>query len=112
MAETLERVQAGDRDPHCLKCGGILKSATVSFGQPLDLRVLARAQAAADTAEVLLVAGSSLAVQPAASLVPRARRSGARVVIANAQPTPFDSIASVVLRDPLSHVLPALVRRE
>ena len=97
MAEALERVAAGDPDPACRLCGGILKSATVSFGEGLDPLVLARAQAAADGAEVFVAAGSSLTVQPAASLVPRAKRNGARVVIANAEPTPYDGLADACL---------------
>lgn len=112
MAETLGRVAAGEEDPPCEVCGGILKSATISFGEPLDTAVLGRAQGAADAAEVFLALGSSLSVQPAASLVPRARRRGARVVIANAEPTPYDAIADAVLRAPLAEVLPALVGME
>jgi len=109
MAEALDRVRAGEADPPCLVCGGILKSATISFGEGLDPVVLARAEAATDAAEVFLAAGSSLTVHPAASLVPRARRHGAVVIIANQEPTPYDALAEVVLRQPLAELLPALV---
>ena len=112
MDEAIERVQAGEEDPPCRICGGILKSSTISFGQNLDPAVLQRAQQLADAADVFLAAGTSLTVQPAASLVARAKRNGAIVIIANAEPTPYDSIADAVLREPLSELLPELVRRE
>jgi len=109
MTEAVDRVRAGEEDPSCLVCGGILKSTTVSFGEGLDPVVLARAEAAAELAEVFLAAGSSLTVHPAASLVPRAHRRGAVVIIANQEPTPYDAMADVVLRQPLAELLPALV---
>ncbi|HEY3810423.1 MAG TPA: Sir2 family NAD-dependent protein deacetylase [Acidimicrobiales bacterium] len=109
MGPVLDRVRAGDPDPHCEVCGGILKSATISFGQPLDPDVLARAGAAAVDCDLLLAVGSTLAVHPAAGLVPRAYRSGASVVIINAQETPYDDLASAVVRQPISEALPALV---
>jgi len=110
MAEALARVRAGEADPPCLACGGVLKSATISFGQSLDVDVLMRAKEAAQTCDLMLVAGSSLAVQPAAGLVGLAARAGATVVICNAGETPYDDLAAVVLRDPLGEVLPELVR--
>jgi NAD-dependent deacetylase len=111
MEVTLERVRAGEDDPACLLCGGILKSDTISFGQNLDPDVLARAERAARSCEVLLALGSTLAVYPAAGLVPLAADNGAAVIIANAEPTPFDDDATVVLRGQLSQVVPALVAR-
>jgi NAD-dependent deacetylase len=110
MRAALDRVEAGETDPPCQVCGGILKSATISFGQSLDPAVLARARDAAVTCDLLLVAGSSLAVQPAAGLVGIAARAGATVVICNGSETPYDSLAAFVLRDRLGSVLPALVR--
>jgi len=109
MAETLSRVEGGEDDPACELCGGILKSATISFGEQLDRVVLAHAQEAADAAAVFLALGTSLSVQPAASLTARARRRGAHLVIANAEPTPYDPIADAVLRTPLSDLLPVLL---
>jgi NAD-dependent deacetylase len=109
MREALDRLAAGDDDPACLVCGGILKSATVAFGQPLDPRVLADATTAVTAADLLLVVGSSLTVRPAADLVPVAARSGARVVIVNAEPTPYDGVADALLAEPIGEVLPALV---
>jgi NAD-dependent deacetylase len=109
MQEALERVRAGDPDPHCEVCGGILKSATISFGQSLDPASISRAEQAAVSCDVLLAVGSSLAVYPAAGLVPLAGEAGAQVVIVNGQPTPYDAIASAVIRGSISEVLPGLI---
>jgi NAD-dependent deacetylase len=108
MDEALERVRGGEDDPSCLVCGGILKSTTISFGENLVPEVIARAEEVAIAADVFLVAGSTLSVYPAASLAPLARSYGARLVIANLEPTGYDDIADVVLRGPLSEVLPAI----
>ena len=109
MRAALDRVAAGEPDPPCLACGGILKSATISFGQSLDVRVLTRAREAALDCDLMLAAGSSLTVQPAAGLVGLAARAGATVVVCNGSETPYDGLAAVVVRDPLGQVLPALV---
>ena len=109
MRPTLERVRAGEEDPACTECGGILKSATISFGQNLDPQVLDRAERAARMCDTFLAVGSSLLVHPAAGLVPLAKRSGAALVIVNAEETPYDSVADVVLRGSISEVLPAIV---
>jgi NAD-dependent deacetylase len=106
---TLDRVRAGEPDPACLRCGGIVKSATISFGQPLVAADLDRAEAAARRCDLLLAVGTTLSVYPAAGLVPLAARHGAALVIVNGEPTPYDDIADVVLRGPISQVLPALV---
>ena len=112
MGPVLDRVRAGEEDPPCTHCGGILKSATISFGQALVPEVIARALRAAEQADVLLAIGTSLQVYPVASAVPIARAAGARVVIVNAEPTPFDDIADAVLRQPIGEVLPALCRMQ
>lgn len=109
MAEELARVDHGDPDPACRTCGAIVKSATISFGQPLDPTVFTRARAAVEGCDLLLVLGSSLTVQPVAGLVPAAVSAGARLVIVNEQPTPYDELADAVLRDPIEAVLPSLV---
>jgi NAD-dependent deacetylase len=109
MADELARVDAGDPDPSCRRCGGILKSATVSFGQQLDPDVVSAAVEAAGDCDVFLAVGSSLTVQPAAGLCGVAASSGARLVVVNAQPTPYDAIADAVLREPIGRALPALV---
>jgi NAD-dependent deacetylase len=108
MPQVLERVRAGDPDPHCESCGGILKSDTISFGQNLDPAVLERAMRAAGEAELLLSVGTSLQVYPAAGVVPVAREAGARIVINNAQPTPFDGMADAVIRAPTGRALPRI----
>jgi len=109
MEEALERVRAGDEDPACLDCSGILKSATISFGQNLVGEDIARAERAAAEADVLLAVGSTLTVYPAAGVVPLAKAAGARLVIVNGEPTAFDSIADALLRGSISEVLPALL---
>jgi NAD-dependent deacetylase len=108
MSHALERVRAGEDDPPCHSCGGILKSATISFGQPLLPQVIERATQAADEADLLLAVGTSLQVYPIAGVVPAAKAAGARVVIVNAEPTAFDNLADAVIRAPIGEVLPAL----
>ncbi|MCZ7566216.1 MAG: Sir2 family NAD-dependent protein deacetylase [Burkholderiales bacterium] len=112
MQPTLERVRAGEADPSCERCGGILKSATISFGQALDPEVIARAMRSAEEADLLLAVGTSLQVYPVAGMVPLAKEAGARVVIVNAQPTPYDGIADAVLRAPIGELLPRVVGAE
>ena len=109
MEAVLERVRDGDGDPRCPQCDGLLKSATISFGQALVAEDLARAQAAADDADLLLAVGSTLTVNPIASVVPRAARNGATIVIVNAEPTPFDDLAAAVVQGSISHVLPQII---
>jgi NAD-dependent deacetylase len=113
--DVLARVEAGVGDPRCTsvesgsECGGILKTATISFGQDLVPEDLYRAERAARSCEVLLAVGSSLSVYPAAALVPAAKKSGAAVVIVNAEPTGYDPVADAVVRAPLGEALPAIV---
>ncbi|CCG04063.1 SIR2 family NAD-dependent protein deacylase [Blastococcus saxobsidens] len=109
MREALDRVAAGDADPACLVCGGILKSATISFGQLLDPAVIDAAVDAAADCDVFLAVGTSLTVHPAAGLVDIAVRHGARLVVVNAEPTPYDDLADLVVREPIGTALPRLV---
>ena len=109
MEEALERVRAGDEDPACEHCSGILKSATISFGQALVPEDIARAERAASEADVLLAVGSTLTVYPAAGVVPLAKAAGAKVIIVNGEPTAYDDLADAVLRGPISELLPALL---
>jgi NAD-dependent deacetylase len=109
MQETLLRLLTGEDDPPCKLCGGILKSDTISFGQQLVPEVIDRAMSAATEADCFIAVGTSLQVYPVAGAVPEAKASGARVVIVNAEPTPFDDIADAVLRDPIGRVLPAIL---
>jgi NAD-dependent deacetylase len=108
MMSTLERVRAGELDPHCLACGGILKSDTISFGQMLVPEVIERAMELADQADLLIAVGTTLQVYPVAGMVPAAAEQGAKVVIVNDQPTPFDELAAVNIRAPIGQVLPAI----
>lgn len=109
MTAALARVDAGEPDPACADCGGVLKSATISFGQALDADVLdAAAQAAADC-DVFLAVGTSLGVHPAAGLVEVAAAHGARVVVVNAEPTPYDGLADLVVRESIGTALPRLL---
>lgn len=109
MPVVLERVKAGEEDPRCLDCGGILKSDTISFGQQLVPEVIDRAMQAAADADLFLAVGTSLQVYPVAGTVEIARAAGARIVIVNAEPTPFDEVADAVFNESISAVLPALV---
>ena len=108
MLPVLERVRAGEDDPPCAGCGGILKSATISFGQALVPAVIERAMRVAQEADLLLAVGTSLQVYPVAGVVPAAKAAGARLVIVNAEPTPFDDLADAVLSNPIGEVLPAI----
>jgi NAD-dependent deacetylase len=109
MQLVLERVRAGEADPRCRDCGGILKSDTISFGQQLVPEVIDRAMQAAGEADFFVAVGTSLQVYPIAGAVDIARSAGARIVIVNAQPTPFDDIADAVFSQPISEVLPAIL---
>ena len=107
--EACRRVAGGELAPRCRLCGGVLKPATISFGQAMPHDVMVRAQAAVESCDLLLAVGSSLVVEPAASLPRVARQAGARLIIVNREPTPLDGIADVVVRGELGAILPALV---
>lgn len=107
--DALDRLDAGEDDPDCRRCGGILKTATVMFGQALDRSVLDAAWSAARACDVFVAVGTSLQVHPVAGLCDVALRSGGELVIVNAQPTPYDAEASRVIRGPISEALPVLV---
>ncbi|MFG2966092.1 NAD-dependent deacetylase [Streptomyces sp. NPDC048288] len=109
MGDALARVEAGEADPPCLECGGILKSATVFFGERLDPVVLGEAVAITKACQVFIAVGSSLQVQPAAGLAGVAADHGARLVIVNAEPTPYDELADEVIREPIGTALPKLL---
>ena len=109
MEVVLDRVRAGEDDPPCPKCGGILKSATVSFGQALDPLDLRRSEEAAGQADLFMAVGTSLTVYPINQTVTIAKHNGARIVILNAEETPYDPVADVVLAESISEVLPIIV---
>jgi NAD-dependent deacetylase len=110
MEDALARVEAGEDDPPCLACGGILKSATVMFGERLDPVVLGEAVAITKASQVFIAVGTSLQVQPAAGLAAVAADHGARLIIVNADPTPYDDRADEVVREPIGTALPELLR--
>ncbi len=109
MESALDRVRAGEADPSCRTCGGILKSATISFGQGLVVDDLTRADAAARRADVLLAVGSTLGVYPIANVVPLAKAHGATVVIVNGGPTGMDDLADIRLEGSISELLPMVI---
>jgi NAD-dependent deacetylase len=109
MQRALDRVRAGEADPPCRTCSGILKSATISFGQNLVAADLERAAGAARRADLLLAVGSTLSVYPVAEMVPLARSSGARIVIVNGSETAMDHLADAVLQGEISELLPRIV---
>jgi NAD-dependent protein deacetylase/lipoamidase len=109
MERALARVRAGEDDPPCRTCGGILKSATISFGQSLVPEDLRRAELAARRCDLMLAVGTKLSVWPVAGVVLVAKDSGARVVIVNAEPTEMDGLADAVLQGSIGEILPRLV---
>jgi NAD-dependent deacetylase len=110
MELVLERVRDGEDDPHCRDCGGILKSDTISFGQQLVPAVIDRAMQAAGDADLFLAVGTSLQVHPIAGAFDIARAAGAKTVIVNAEPTPYDDMADAVLGGSISALLPEIVK--
>ena len=109
MDQTLERVRAGDGDPACLECSGILKSDTISFGQSLVPEVIDRAMQVSDQCDVMLAVGSTLSVFPVANCVPRAKAAGAQVIIVNGDETAMDRYADWLLLGRIGEILPALL---
>jgi len=105
------RLADGDDLPACDACGGILKPATVSFGQAMPEQVLTEGFAHARTCDLCLVLGSSLVVYPAAAVPMEAARSGARIIVVNRDPTPMDDLADLVLRGSVGILLPRIVER-
>ncbi|MEU1079376.1 Sir2 family NAD-dependent protein deacetylase [Streptomyces sp. NPDC005908] len=111
MEDALARLSAGEEDPPCADCGGILKPATVMFGEALDPVVLGEAVAITKACTVFVAAGTSLQVHPAAGLAQVAVEHGARLIVVNAEPTPYDALADEVLNEPIGTALPTLLRR-
>ncbi|MGV9900004.1 SIR2 family NAD-dependent protein deacylase, partial [Streptomyces tendae] len=102
--------QGSEDDPPCLDCGGILKPATVMFGERLDPVVLGEAAAISKACQVFVAVGTSLQVEPAAGLAGVAVEHGARLIVVNAEPTPYDDLADEVVREPIGTALPELLR--
>ena len=109
MEDTVDRVRAGEEDPQCLVCGGMLKAATISFGENLVPADLHRSQLAAAECDLFVAVGSSLVIYPAAGLPDLALRNDATLVVLTGEETPYDHVAKAVVRDRLETVLPAIV---
>src|SRR5262245_14270857 len=109
MERALARGRAGEDDPPCRSCGGILKSATISFGQNLVARDLQRAERAAQECDLVFAIGTKLSVYPAAAVVPIAKQAGARVLILNDNETDMDHLADAVIRGRIGEILPRLI---
>lgn len=115
IEQVLDRVRAGELDPQCtndvagIACGGILKSATISFGQSLVPDDIARAEMAARTCDLLIAIGTTLSVYPAAGVVPLAHARGVPIIILNGEPTAMDDIATVVLHADIASTLEKLI---
>ena len=107
--QAVERVQSGEQAPRCRHCGGLLKPATVSFGQSMPQSVLRKAEEASTSCEVFLAVGSSLVVHPAAGLPLLAKRAGSKLIIINRTETPLDEMADLVVNDEIGKVLPLMV---
>ncbi|MFN0108283.1 MAG: SIR2 family NAD-dependent protein deacylase [Blastocatellia bacterium] len=112
MDEAVARIESGDLAPECEACGGLLKPATISFGQSMPVKEMQAAAEASQNCEVFIVAGSSLVVYPAASMPEIAKESGAALIIINRTPTPMDGIADLVVSDEIGKALPALIRQK
>ncbi len=108
MEQMLDRVRAGEADPPCELCGGIVKSDTILFGQSLVPQVIEAAMVAAECSDLVIAVGSTLSVFPAANVVPRAKSAGARIIIANGEPTAMDRFADALLLGSLAELLPRL----
>ena len=109
MDEAVARVVAGAEELRCEDCGGMLKPATISFGQPMPVREMRIAEQQCRECDVLIAAGSSLVVYPAASLPASAKEHGARLIIINRTPTPLDHLADMVINDEIGRALPSLI---
>jgi NAD-dependent deacetylase len=108
-SEIHDRVLAGDLEPACSSCDGILKPTTVSFGQPMPREPLRRAETEVRQCDLVLVVGSSLVVYPAAGIPRLGLMAGAKIVIVNSTPTPLDDQATLVVRGRAGELLPAAI---
>jgi NAD-dependent protein deacetylase/lipoamidase len=107
LADVFAAFRANEEPPVC-ECGGFIKSATISFGQPMPLEPMRRAQAEAKSCVLFLAIGSSLVVYPAASFPAVAKQNGSRLVILNREPTELDYLADLVLNLEIGPTLGAL----
>ncbi len=106
----VKQYEQTDEPPECPRCGGLLKHATISFGQSLSENVLQTSIKLARTADLCFAIGSSLVVDPAASLPRTAKRTGGRLVIINRDETPLDDLADIVMRDEIGAALTEIAK--
>jgi NAD-dependent deacetylase len=105
LSQAKNIIESTGKAPVCNSCGGLVKSAVISFGQPIPQEKMLQAQLLAMDCDLFLVLGSSLTVQPAASLPVMAVNNGAKLVIVNNQPTPLESVAHLAVQAPLGRLL-------
>jgi len=103
------RVPLPELPPRCAACGGLLRPGVVWFSEPLPARTWEQAEEAARTCDVLIVAGTSAVVYPAASLAPLAKRHGARIIEINTEATPLSGEADLCLKGPSGEILPQII---
>ena len=111
LTDVLERFDKGETDPHCKKCGGLLKAATVAFGEAMPQDKMRRAELCSRECDLFIVIGSSLVVYPAASMPIIAKQAGAKLVIINFAPTNMDSQADVVIHEKAGPVMEAIMEK-
>ena len=112
LAEIFARFKVSEQAPVCDHCGGFIKTATISFGQPMPVEPMRRAKAESESCDLFLAIGSSLVVYPAASFPIIAKRSGARLAIINRDPTDLDDIADLVVNLEIGETLSAVTEIE
>jgi NAD-dependent deacetylase len=109
--EIQERIQKGVKAPYCDDCGGPLKPATISFGQSMPERETEEAYHRSSSSDLFIAIGSSLGVQPAASMPLVAKRNGAKLVIINRDPTPYDPMADIVIHGQAGPVMAGILEK-
>jgi NAD-dependent deacetylase len=109
MQDLQRRIEAGESDPQCDRCGGYMKSATILFGQRIPPEVLTRARELAEACDLFLVIGSSLQVLPASNLPRLAIKNDVSLIIINLVATPLDSYADLVLQEKAGLILPRII---
>jgi NAD-dependent deacetylase len=111
IGEVQARLEAGDLDPRCEVCGGLIKPATISFGQAMPEGEMRRAFECVEKTDLLLMIGSSLQVAPAASIPPQAYSHGAKLIFINRTETPYDHLATLLFRESVGEVMSALLEK-
>ena len=103
-------IKANDPLPKCFYCGGIVKVATISFGQPMNQNDMLRTSTLSSKCDLMIVMGSSLSVMPAGQIPNLAIQSGAKLVILNREETIYDSMADIVINDELKIICSELIK--